>query len=186
MFAGLYNSQTQHWHLITPGLDTMWMSVVLLATLKNIMETKGVFCGLIFNKDERVIYNPMEQNRAAWPEFLFLQIGSWSFEVLPFFLHDIPLIPNHSMFHVSTMMTVLKCIYLCIYLSFCLGETVNLQLDLLHSSLKQDKVMLARGQLFHYLNSSRFCFKSSLFGFLTQILITEERTCYLPLIFSEK
>lgn len=52
------------------------MSVVLLATLKNIMETKEVFCGLIFNQDKRGIYNPMEQNRVAWPEFLFLQIES--------------------------------------------------------------------------------------------------------------
>lgn len=50
------------------------MSVVLLATLKNIMETKEAFCGLIFNKEKWGIYNPREQNRAAKTEFLFLQI----------------------------------------------------------------------------------------------------------------
>lgn len=122
------------------------MSVVLLATLKNIMETKEVFCGLIFNKDKGCIYNPREQNRVAWPEFFFLQKESWSSEIFPFFFLDTPPVPNYSMLHFSTMRMVIKCIYLC----FCIGETVSLQIDVVHSSLKQDKFILARAQFISF------------------------------------
>lgn len=80
------------------------------------------------------------------------------------------------------MRTVIKCIYLC----FCLDETVNLQLDLFHSSLKQDKVMLAKGQFFHLSQFKQILLQIITLGFLTQILTNEDRTCYLPLIFSEK
>lgn len=109
------------------------------------METKEVFCGLISNKDKGGIYNPREQNRIAWPEFLFLQVKSRNFEVLPSFFFDTLPVPNYSMLHFSTMIMVIKCIYL----HFCIGETVNLQLDLVHSTLNQDKFRLARGQFFH-------------------------------------
>lgn len=146
------------------------------------METKEVFCGLIFNKDKWSIYNPREQNRVAWPEFLFLQIESWSFEVLPSFFLDTPPVPNYSMLHFSTTIMVIKYIYLC----FCIGETVNLQLDLVHSSLKPDKFMLAGIQFFHLAQFKQILLQIISLGFLIQILTSEERTCYLPLIFSEK
>lgn len=75
------------------------------------METKEVFCGLIFNKDKWGIYNPRELNRVAWPEFFFLQIENWSFEVLSSLFLDTPPVQNYFMLHFSTTIMAIKCIY---------------------------------------------------------------------------
>ena len=96
------------------------------------METKEIFYGLVFDKDKWSICNAREQNRVAWLELLFPQIESWSLEVLPSFFPATPPAQNNSMLNFSTMMMVIKCIYLCL----CLAETVNLQINWVYNSLK--------------------------------------------------
>lgn len=98
-------------------------------TEKNVMETKEVFYVLVFDKDKQGLAMPGSR---TWLEFLFPQIENWNFEVSASFFPPTLPVTNYSMLHFSTMMMVIKCIYLCL----CLGETVNLQINWVYDSLK--------------------------------------------------